>query len=190
MQRSWLNTPHYPAMELPKGPSSVGMPNAKGFRPQIHIKSTHYEIPSSCPQTQTSLCLSNPPALEENAQSNGKDQRHPTPVPCRTQGVAQNSLTCKPSPAFGLSTKTHLLLTETKYGPAKSRMTPVDVQMPIWPMMGKSHLQREWVKHQAEISAPKPHRERAVCCQEAAGVASQQTARHRRAGLVHEAARR
>ncbi len=32
------------------------------------------------------------------------------------------------------------ILTETKYGPAKSQITPVEVQMPMWPMKGKSHL--------------------------------------------------
>ena len=31
-------------------------------------------------------------------------------------------------------------LTETKYGPAKSLMTPLNVQMPICPMIGHSHL--------------------------------------------------
>jgi len=31
-------------------------------------------------------------------------------------------------------------LTETKYGPAKSRITPIVVQMPMWPMNGNSHL--------------------------------------------------
>lgn len=32
------------------------------------------------------------------------------------------------------------VLTETKYGPAKSRITPEEVQMPMWPMNGNSHL--------------------------------------------------
>lgn len=36
-----------------------------------------------------------------------------------------------------------LLLTDTKYGPAKSLMTPVEVQIPMWPMNGKSHLRTE-----------------------------------------------
>lgn len=31
-------------------------------------------------------------------------------------------------------------LTDTKYGPAKSLMTPVEVQMPMCPMKGKNHL--------------------------------------------------
>lgn len=35
------------------------------------------------------------------------------------------------------------LLTDTKYGPAKSLMTPVEVQIPMWPMNGKSHLKTE-----------------------------------------------
>lgn len=35
------------------------------------------------------------------------------------------------------------LLTDTKYGPAKSLMTPVEVQIPMWPINGKSHLKTE-----------------------------------------------
>lgn len=33
--------------------------------------------------------------------------------------------------------------TDTKYGPAKSRMTPADVQIPMWPMKGNSHLKHQ-----------------------------------------------
>lgn len=33
------------------------------------------------------------------------------------------------------------ILTETKYDPAKSRMIPDEVQIPMWPMKGSSHLQ-------------------------------------------------
>lgn len=31
-------------------------------------------------------------------------------------------------------------LTETKYGPAKSLITPADVQMPMCPIIGNNHL--------------------------------------------------
>ena len=33
-----------------------------------------------------------------------------------------------------------ILLTDTKYGPAKSRITPCMVQMPMCPMKGINHL--------------------------------------------------
>lgn len=162
-----------------KAPSNLRMP-AKGFRPQIP---TDYEVLSSCPQTKpASVCLILPRCTND-PQSDGKDERHPTARLCTTQGVAQSSLRCRPSPDCGLSTRSHLVLTETKYGPAKSRMTPVDVQMPIWPMMGKSHLQRERVKCQAESLPPKHSTV-------LPGAATQQTAWGRQAGLVHEAARR
>lgn len=40
-----------------------------------------------------------------------------------------------------------LVLTETKYGPAKSRITPAEVQMPICPMNGNNHLKQVGLKN-------------------------------------------
>ena len=41
-------------------------------------------------------------------------------------------------------------------------MTPVDVQIPMWPMMGNSHLPRQQGNRQAETLAPRLHRARSV----------------------------
>lgn len=110
-------------------------------------------------------------------------QKHLKPLFCRIlsckRQLASKSPTkvrSRPSTDSGSGSWIHHLLTETKYGPAKSRMTPVDVQIPMWPIMGKSHLPRQQANRQAEIFAPRSHRVRATCCQETAGAAVQPTA--------------
>ena len=40
-----------------------------------------------------------------------------------------------------VSTKGYCKLTETRYGPAKSLITPCEVAIPIWPIIGHSHLE-------------------------------------------------
>jgi hypothetical protein len=43
---------------------------------------------------------------------------------------------------------------DTKYGPAKSLMTPDEVQIPIWPMNGTNQLQINQIKNNKSPSLP------------------------------------